>query len=120
MADGEWQIANGSTRWTINYQLSAIGYQLEEEDLIMTGPEIAQRAREQLAQLTGLKPDTVSALAKDEEGWHVSVELIEMKRIPDTGDVLATYKALLDNEGNLISYRRTRRYSRGQVIEEEA
>ena len=84
-----------------------------------TGTEIAQRAKEQLAQLTGLKPDTVSGLSKDEEGWHVTVDLIELKRIPDATDVLAAYEALLDDEGNLIRYQRTRRYYRGQVTEEE-
>ncbi len=86
----------------------------------MTGSEIAQLAKEQLAQLTRLKPSTVSALSKDEEGWHVAVDLIEMKRIPDTGDVLATYEALLDDEGNLLRYQRTKRYLRGQVEEQEA
>lgn len=83
----------------------------------MTGSEIAQRAKEQLTQLTRLKPDTVPALSKDEEGWHVAVDLIEMKRIPDTGDVLATYEALLDDEGNLLRYQRTKRYLRGEVTE---
>jgi len=85
----------------------------------MTGPEIAQRAKEQLAQLTGHTPDTISALRKDEEGWHVNVDMVEMKYVPDTGDVLAVYEALLDDKGNLISYQRTRRYHRGQVTEEE-
>ena len=85
---------------------------------MMSGPEIAERAKEQLAQLTGLKPGTVSALSKDEEGWHVAVDMIEMKYIPDTRDVLATYEALLDDEGNLLSYQRTRRYRRDQVTEE--
>jgi len=83
------------------------------------GPEIAQRAKEQLVQLTGLPPDTVAALTKDEEGWHVTVILLEMKRIPESGDVLATYEMLLDAEGNLISYQRTRRYYRGHVGELE-
>jgi len=85
-----------------------------------TGSEIAQRAKEHLAQLTGLKPDTVSALGKDDEGWHVAVELIEMRRIPDSSDMLATYEALLDDQGNLVSYRRTRRYCRGEVMEQAA
>jgi len=87
---------------------------------MMTGPEIAQRAKEQLAQLTGLKPDTVSGLNRDEEGWHVAVDLIELKRIPEATDVLATYEALLDDNANLIRYQRTRRYYRGQVTEQEA
>jgi hypothetical protein len=85
-----------------------------------TGPKIAQQAREQLAQLTGLKPDTVSAFNKDDQGWHVTVEFVELKRIPEATDVLASYQALLDDEGNLLSYQRTRRYYRGEVMEQEA
>ncbi|MBU0510586.1 MAG: gas vesicle protein [Chloroflexi bacterium] len=84
-----------------------------------TGPEIAQKAKEQLAQLTGLEPVTVSSLKKDEDGWHVTVDMLEMKYVPDTGDLLATYETLLDDKGKLISYQRTRRYRRDQVMEEE-
>jgi len=87
---------------------------------MMTGPEIAQQAKEQLARLTNLKPNTVSGLSRDEEGWHVTVDLIELKRIPEATDVLATYETLLDDAGNLIRYQRTRRYYRGQVTEQEA
>ncbi len=87
---------------------------------MMTGPEIAQRAKEQLAQLTGLKPETVSALIKDEEGWHVTVDLIELKRIPEATDVLASYETLLDDQGNLLRYQRTRRYLRQEVMEQGA
>lgn len=82
-----------------------------------TGMEIAERAKEQLVQLTGLKPDTVSALKKDQDGWHVIVVMLEMKYVPDTGDMLATYEMLLDDEGQLISYERTSRYRRNQAME---
>jgi hypothetical protein len=87
---------------------------------MMTGPEIAQQAKEQLAQLTGLKPYTVSSLSKGEEGWRVTVELIELKRIPEATDVLASYETLLDDEGNLLSYQRTKRYYRAEIMELEA
>jgi hypothetical protein len=85
----------------------------------MTGLQIAQRAKEQLAQLTKLTPDTVSAFTRDEQGWHVTVELIELKRIPEATDMLASYETLMDDEGNLLNYRRTRRYLRDQVMEKE-
>ena len=85
---------------------------------MITGIEIAQRAKEQLSQLTGLRSDTVSSLRKEADGWHVTVELIEMRRIPDSTDVLGSYSVLLDDEGNLVSYQRTRRYHRGQVADE--
>ena len=87
---------------------------------MITGPEIARLAKEQLAQLTGLKADTVSELAKGEEGWRVAVELIELKRIPESSDILATYDTLLDEKGTLIRYKRVRRYLRGQEMSEQA
>jgi hypothetical protein len=80
-------------------------------------PEIACRAKDQLSSLTGLKASTVSSLLHDEEGWHIVADLIELKRIPESSDILATYEARLDEKGNLISYQRTRRYTRGQVNE---
>jgi len=83
----------------------------------MTGAEIAVVAKETLAELTGLTPETVSGMSKDEEGWHVFVDLIELKRIPEATDVLATYETVLDDEGNLTRYERIRRYSRDQLME---
>ena len=83
----------------------------------MTGTEIARRAREQLAILTGLEAGTLSRLIREDDGWHVSVDLIELKRVPDTTDVLATYEAVLDDNGNLLSHQRLRRYLRAQVTD---
>jgi hypothetical protein len=85
----------------------------------MTGMQIIERAKEQLTQLTGLKTDTVSALSKDEKGWHVLVEMVEMVRVPNSRDLLATYETLLDDKGELINYKRTRRYLREQLMEQE-
>ncbi len=80
--------------------------------------EIATRAKEQLTALTGLTTCTVSGLSHHEDGWHMVVELIELKRIPEASDILATYEVTLDDKGNLLSYRRTRRYSRDQMYTE--
>jgi hypothetical protein len=85
----------------------------------MNTPEIALRAKEHLTLLTGLQADTVSSLIRDEQGWHVTADLIELKRIPESTDMLGTYEVLLDDLGNLISYERTRRYLRNQISEEE-
>jgi hypothetical protein len=79
--------------------------------------DIACRAKDQLSMLTGLKPSTVSSLIHEDDGWHIVADLIEMKRIPDSADILATYEARLDEKGNLVSYTRTRRYTRGQINE---
>jgi hypothetical protein len=83
------------------------------------GTDIALMAKAQLAQITGLTPDTVSGLTRDEQGWHASVEMVELKRIPTATDVLASYEVVLDDDGNLVRYQRIRRYYRGQVTEEK-
>ena len=85
-----------------------------------TGPQIVQQAKEQIKLLTGLKLDTVSGMRKDEQGWHITLEMVEMKRVPDSSDVLATYETLLNDEGTLVSYQRTRRYHRSEIMSEKA
>lgn len=81
----------------------------------MNGIEIVKLAKEQLNLLTGHRADTVSKLQRNGEGWHVVVEVVEMKAVPDSKDLLATYETTLDLEGNVVSYQRTARYRRGEV-----
>ncbi|MFE0778477.1 gas vesicle protein [Streptomyces sp. NPDC058861] len=72
-------------------------------------------AAEQLAKLLGRPPESVSSLKPTDSGWEAQVEVVELERIPDTTSVLASYKVSLDEEGALISFERTRRYSRGMI-----
>lgn len=81
----------------------------------MHGAAIAQRAREALAEQTGLFPEKVVSVAKNDAGWHVSVDVVELPRIPHASDVLATYDLDLDQQGDLVGYHRAHRYLRGQV-----
>ncbi|MFJ9775739.1 gas vesicle protein [Kitasatospora sp. NPDC101157] len=72
-------------------------------------------AAQQLQDLLGRVPESVSALKPVEGGWQADVEVVELERIPDTTSVLASYRVRLDEEGELQSYERIRRYTRGQV-----
>ena len=83
----------------------------------MTGSEVVQLAKQELAGLTGLETDTVSGLRHDGEGWHVTVELVDLRRIPPSSDVLESYEVLLDEDGEILSYERVRRYTRAEVME---
>jgi hypothetical protein len=60
----------------------------------------------------------VVAIEPRDGDWYVDVEVVESHRIPDTTDILAIYQVRLDRGGRLLSYRRTRRYSRGQLDKE--
>ena len=76
---------------------------------------VARRAAEQVAALTGRQPESVISIEPRDGHWCVGVEVIETRRIPDSADILALYEVLVGSGGDLISYRRTRRYTRGQV-----
>jgi gas vesicle protein GvpO len=75
----------------------------------------ARRAAQQVAEFTGRTPECVISIDRADGGWKVGVEVVEIRRIPDTQDVLAIYEVRLDRGGDLVSYRRTRRYARSQL-----
>nr|WP_246344957.1 gas vesicle protein [Conexibacter arvalis] len=80
---------------------------------------MARRARDQLAEVTGLQPESVSSLERAEDGsWFVTVELLELERVPSTDDVLGSYEARVDEDGELLGYRRLRRYARSHAYEQ--
>jgi hypothetical protein len=82
--------------------------------------QVAQRARRELVEITGLRPEGVTSLERDDDGqWKVTVELLELSRIPNTDDVLGTYEASVDASGELLSYRRVRRYARSRSIQDQ-
>ena len=78
--------------------------------------EAAKSALEQFSVLIGKSPLAVTSVDRSEDGWVVEVEVVEIERIPSSSDMLALYEVELDPEGELLAYRRTRRYSRASVI----
>jgi hypothetical protein len=84
----------------------------------LSPPEVVGRAREQMEELFGKPVDAVSGFEQengDGKGWTITLELLELPRIPDTTSVLGTYEATLDGDGNLVGAHRTRRYPRNHV-----
>lgn len=78
----------------------------------------ARAAMQQVSELTGRDPESVTHLERVEEEWRVGVEVVESHRIPDSTDIMAVYETRLDEEGELVSYRRTQRYHRGRTQED--
>ncbi|MEV5409912.1 gas vesicle protein GvpO [Thermopolyspora sp. NPDC052614] len=66
-----------------------------------------------ITELTGRELEGITLVKPQDDGWLVHVEVVEDRRIPSSGDVLALYEAELDADGGLLSYRRLRRYRRG-------
>ena len=75
--------------------------------------QVALEAARQLLELTGKQAEGVTSLQRTEDGWQVQVEVVEVRRIPDTTDVLAIYELDVDEQGALQGYHRARRYARG-------
>ena len=72
-------------------------------------------AAQQLGELLGTAPESVSALQPTQDGWLADVEVVELERVPDTMTIMASYRVTLDSQGMLLGYERLRRYARGQL-----
>jgi hypothetical protein len=81
----------------------------------LTAAEAGRDALRQLVDLTGKEPEGVSGVEPSDDGWIVTVDVVEDRRIPSTSDLLAAYQMELALDGELISYRRVRRYTRGRA-----
>jgi hypothetical protein len=79
---------------------------------------IVTTARRRLEALVGSDVERVSGLERADGRWSVYAEVVEVARIPESTDVLATYEVVLDDDGDLVGVSRVRRYRRSQVEEE--
>jgi len=65
-----------------------------------------EKAKKQLADLTGFTSPAGIGLKKGKTGWIVTIEIVEKKSIPDGMDILGRYEVHLDSKGNLDRYER--------------
>lgn len=72
--------------------------------------------RSQFPELSGRSLEHVTGVDKgDDSTWTVGVEVVEMRMVPDTADVLAQYEVQVDQDGDIVGYKRKRRYLRGRA-----
>src|SRR5262249_25707821 len=76
---------------------------------------IVRRARELLLEFHGADAEAVSSVTRTARGCAVGLELVEMRRIPDSMDILAPYEVELDGAGGILRFERTRRYHRSEA-----
>ena len=62
--------------------------------------------------------EALTGLERNGREWTLTVEVVELQRIPNTTDVLGKYELTTDKEGELTGARRTRRYNRGEAGED--
>jgi Gas vesicle synthesis protein GvpO len=89
----------------------------DSSDGRLSAAELSQAALTTVQQLTGYDPEAVTGLEWDGEFWQVTVDVLELSRIPNTTDMLASYVVQLDEGGTLRGLRRAKRFQRGQASE---
>lgn len=79
--------------------------------------EIVQRARRVLDDLGGMEVERVTGVQPDDDGngWLVDLEVVEVRRVPDTADVLARYQVAMSRGGQFRGYRQLGRHRRADV-----
>ena len=86
----------------------------------MSAATAAKAGRQYMAELLGKKVEGTTSVEPADDGWLVGVEVVESERIPSTADILGLYEVEIDMEGDLVAYRRLRRYGRGRSDSSEA
>jgi len=81
-------------------------------------PTVVADARRDLQELLGRPVERVSSAVPEDGGWRLSIDVVELDRIPDSTSVLGCYEVLLDDEGAIVEYERVRRYYRNRADEE--
>jgi hypothetical protein len=89
------------------------------DDGQLSAMELARAALTTVEELTGFRSEAATGLEWDGDSWRVTVEVLELTRVPNTTDVLGAYEVRLDGQGNLRGYKRLRRFVRGEPREEQ-
>jgi Gas vesicle synthesis protein GvpO len=86
----------------------------------LSGRDVVERVRRELPELLGRPVESVLGVERDRENgdWKVTVQVVELSRIPSTTDLLGSYAVAVDGDGELMGYRRQRRYYRNQADED--
>ena len=80
----------------------------------LSAGQAAKIALSHLGELTTKNAEGITGVERTDDGWLVGIEVIEDRRIPSSSDILAIYETTIDADGELLSYRRVRRYTRGR------
>jgi hypothetical protein len=55
----------------------------------------------------------VTGARRTNDGWSVLIDVVELERVPQSTNLLATYRVDTDDRGRLVSYERLRRFTLG-------
>jgi Gas vesicle synthesis protein GvpO len=84
--------------------------------VVSDAPEGLRAKRRDAKRRDAKRRDTsVARPAGVDGGWELAVDVVELRRVPDTASVLATYRVTTDDAGEVAGYERVRRFNRGEA-----
>jgi flagellar biosynthesis GTPase FlhF len=96
--------------------------QEDESDLSLDGEgdtasiiEVRNQVIELSTDVIGRGLDGIIEVSRNEDNWRAVVEIIERRSVPDTQDILGQYEIELDEQGEVIGYRRLEKYRRSDT-----
>jgi len=75
---------------------------------------LVEDTKRQMTSITGMPYDTISQFDQAADGWTMVIDMLEHRSVPRTQDLLSSYEVVVDTSGQVTSWRRTGRYTRGQ------
>ena len=79
---------------------------------------VIESARSGFERLAGRQVEGVSAVNRQDGGWRLEFEVVELARIPGSTSLLGTYEIRVDHDGEVLEYDRVRRYYANRADEE--
>jgi len=77
--------------------------------------EVRNQVIELSTDVIGRSLDGIVEISRTDEAWRAVVEIIERRSVPDTQDILGQYEIELDDDGEVIGYRRLEKYRRADT-----
>jgi len=77
--------------------------------------EVRNQVIELSTDVIGRGLDGIIEVTRNDDSWRAVVEIIERRSVPDTQDILGQYEIELDEEGEVIGYRRLEKYRRSDT-----
>lgn len=77
--------------------------------------ELQKKVIPHITELLGKKPESISSIEKNSEGFTVLCDVLEKKSIPETYDLLKVFEFIVDKEGKVIRFKQLRKIRRGDL-----
>ena len=81
----------------------------------MNAQEIVEKAHCYITEMGKISSDGLTSITRKNDGWSLSIEVLERKAIPDSMDILGLYEITMTNDGEFLSLERKKLRKRGDT-----